>query len=154
MNFSRRALLKIAGISLIGAGIRPALEALGAGEAPRTLANPNRLAGKRWAMAIHTQKCPPGCKECIDACHREHNVPDFGNPKDGVKWLWSEPFRDVFPGQEHAYVDGRRKEKPVPVLHRRLPLRGQVHELPGPPPFHPEDQSEFPHPRQRGGGKM
>jgi molybdopterin-containing oxidoreductase family iron-sulfur binding subunit len=116
MNFSRRALLKIAGISLIGAGVRPALETLGAGEAPRTLANPNRLAGKRWAMAVRTQKCPPGCKECIDACHGEHNVPDFGNPKDEVKWIWTEPFGDVFPGQEHKYVDERMKVKPVLVL--------------------------------------
>jgi len=116
MNFTRRTLLKIAGVTLIGAGVRPAFEALGAGESPKTLASPNRLAGKRWAMAVHTHKCPTGCKECIDACHREHNVPDFGNPKDEVKWIWNEPFKDVFPGQEHRYIDERLKAKPVLVL--------------------------------------
>jgi len=116
MKCSRRALLKIAGISLIGAGVRPALEALGAGESPKTLLDPKGLVGKRWAMAINTQKCPTGCKECIDACHREHNVPDFGNPKDEVKWIWNEPFKDVFPGQEHRYIDERLKERQVLVL--------------------------------------
>jgi Fe-S-cluster-containing dehydrogenase component len=116
MKVSRRTLLKIAGISLMGGGVRPALEALGAGESSKILASPNRLVGKRWAMGIDTKKCPPGCHDCIDACHREHNVPDFGNPKDEVKWIWNEPFQDVFPGQDHAYTDEKRREKPVLVL--------------------------------------
>jgi molybdopterin-containing oxidoreductase family iron-sulfur binding subunit len=116
MKVSRRTLLKIAGISLMGGGVRPALEALGAGEPSKILASPNRLVGKRWAMVILTQKCPAGCRECIDACHREHNVPDFGNPKDEVKWIWKEPFKDIFAAQEYRYMDERWKEKPVLVL--------------------------------------
>jgi Fe-S-cluster-containing dehydrogenase component len=116
MNFDRRTLLKVAGITLIGAGIRPALEVLGAGEPLKTIAGPHPLVGKRWAMGINTKKCPTGCKECIDACHREHNVPEFGNPKDEVKWIWNEPCKDVFPGQENSYVDEKLKEKPVLVL--------------------------------------
>jgi len=116
MNFSRRALLKIAGITLVGAGVRPALEALGAGQSPKTLASPNRLVGRRWAMAVDSKKCPTGCKECIEACHRAHNVPDFGNPKDEVKWIWSEPFKDVFPGQEHRFIEEKLKERPILVL--------------------------------------
>jgi len=116
MKCSRRALLKIGGISLIGVGVRPVLEALGAGGSPKTLASPNRLVGKRWAMAVHIHKCPTGCKECIDACHRTHNVPDFGNLKDQVKWIWNEPFRDVFPGGENPYLKEGPTEGPVLVL--------------------------------------
>ncbi len=116
MKFSRRTFLKMAGISLIGGGVRPALGAPAAGEFPKSLPAPNRLIGKRWAMAIRIHECPTGCRECIDACHREHNVPDFGNPKDEVKWIWNEPFKNVFPGQEHPYIDPRLKERPVLVL--------------------------------------
>jgi Fe-S-cluster-containing dehydrogenase component len=116
MNWSRRSLLKAAGITLIGLGVRPSLEALGGGESPKFTPNPNRLKAKRWAMAVDSRKCPAGCKDCIDACHLMHNVPDFGNPKDEVKWIWNEPFKDVFPGQEHRFVEGKLKERPILVL--------------------------------------
>ena len=45
-----------------------------------------------------------GCRDCIDACHRVHNVPDFGNPKDEVKWIWQVPFEGAFPEQEHEFL--------------------------------------------------
>ena len=37
------------------------------------------LARKKWAMAIDLRKCwkEEGCRDCIDACHRIHNVPDL-----------------------------------------------------------------------------
>ena len=113
MNCSRRIFLKIAGLSLLGMGIKPAL---GGDETPGFSRSPEGLVAKRWAMVINPKKCPGGCKECIDACHRVHNVPDFGNPKDEIKWIWNEPFRDAFPGQEHAYLEEDLKKKPVIVL--------------------------------------
>ena len=41
----------------------------------------------RWGMVIDMKKCVDGCVKCIDACHVTHNVPDFGNPKDEIKWI-------------------------------------------------------------------
>ena len=116
MNWSRRSFLKLSGIALIGLGLPPSLEELDAAEAPRFNPGPKNLKAGRWAMAVDSRKCPPGCKECIEACHRAHNVPDFGNPKDEVKWIWNEPFKDVFPGQEHPFMGEKRKERPVLVL--------------------------------------
>jgi molybdopterin-containing oxidoreductase family iron-sulfur binding subunit len=116
MNRTRRWFLKFAGAAVVGLGARTLAEAMGAGGAERVSANPGSLKAGRWAMAVDPSKCPAGCKDCIDACHREHNVPDFGNPKDEVKWIWNEPFKDVFPGQEHAYLGEKLKERPVPVL--------------------------------------
>jgi molybdopterin-containing oxidoreductase family iron-sulfur binding subunit len=113
MNYTRRIFLKIAGLSLIEMGIRPAL---GGDEAPRFSRSPEELVAKRWAMVINPKKCPGGCRECIDACHRVHNVPDFGNTKDEIKWIWNEPFRDAFPGQAHVYLEEDLKKKPVIVL--------------------------------------
>jgi molybdopterin-containing oxidoreductase family iron-sulfur binding subunit len=113
MNYTRRIFLKIAGLSLIEMGIRPALSG---DEAPRFSRSPEELVAKRWAMVINPKKCPGGCRECIDACHRVHNVPDFGNTKDEIKWIWNEPFRDAFPGQAHVYLEEDLKKKPVIVL--------------------------------------
>jgi len=64
------------------------------------------LVGERWAMVVDLQACrrQQGCRDCIQACHSAHNVPDFGNPKDEVKWIWKERFAEAFPDQEHAYL--------------------------------------------------
>ena len=41
----------------------------------------------RWGMLIDTRKCKEGCQQCAAACHHAHNVPDFRNKKDEIKWL-------------------------------------------------------------------
>jgi len=37
-----------------------------------------------------------GCNTCIQACHRAHNVPRIPDPRHEIKWLWKEPFRNLF----------------------------------------------------------
>lgn len=116
MKSTRRTFLKIAGLSLLGVGAKPIFDALAGGEEAKVIKAPEGLRAKRWAMAVNPKKCSSGCKDCIEACHRVHNVPDFGNPKDEIKWIWNEPFKDAFPGQEHAYIEESFKERPVIVL--------------------------------------
>ena len=67
-------------------------------------------------MAVDVSKCADDCEDCILACHREHNVPDFGNPKDEVKWIWREPFAHVFPGENHPYLQTAMGKGRLPVL--------------------------------------
>lgn len=56
------------------------------------------IPGKiRWGMVIDTRKCLKDCKECVARCHHVHNVPDFGNRKDEVKWIWKSGYGNVFP---------------------------------------------------------
>ncbi len=45
-----------------------------------------------------------------------HNVPDIGNVKEEVKWLWTELFENAFPGQESHFMPGNMSEKPFMVL--------------------------------------
>jgi len=116
MNSTRRIFLKVAGLSLVGLGIKPAWEALSAKDSSKFTPRPERLKGKRWALVVNPQRCRENCRDCIEACHQAHNVPDFGNPKDEIKWIWTEPFRDAFPGQDHPYIGEGVKEKPVLVL--------------------------------------
>jgi molybdopterin-containing oxidoreductase family iron-sulfur binding subunit len=52
----------------------------------------------------------------VEACHREHNVPDIPNPEDEVKWIWSEDYEDVFPDQVHTYTAAATRALPVLVL--------------------------------------
>ncbi|MDH4265851.1 MAG: 4Fe-4S dicluster domain-containing protein [Deltaproteobacteria bacterium] len=116
MIHSRRTFLKIVGLSLAGVSIQPGVEALGGSDSPKISRRPERLGGKRWAMAVNPKKCPSGCHDCIEACHRVHNVPDFKNPKDEIKWIWNEPFGNVFPELEHDYLAAGWKGRAVPVL--------------------------------------
>jgi len=121
MSMNRRDFLKIAGISTIaGVGGTVLTGALKKGvlEAAQTTPNTESLIGKRWGMAIDMSKLKSEetLKKITDACHRIHNVPDFSNTKDEVKWIWTETFEHSFPGQEHKFMNEDMKHKPFLLL--------------------------------------
>lgn len=66
------------------------------------------------------QKCWPryqaGCRRCFDTCRREHNIPDIGNKKEEIKWIWTEPYGDAFPDQQHEFMAEDIKNNPFIVL--------------------------------------
>jgi molybdopterin-containing oxidoreductase family iron-sulfur binding subunit len=120
----RRTFLKLAGITAAG-GVGVPLIARALGPA----AKPARLA--RYAMLIDTRRClqKDGCKECIAACHRTHNVPDVSRPvkpeyqlpekelvKREIKWIWKEPFEHAFPDGESPYTEEGLKGKELMVF--------------------------------------
>lgn len=116
MSIDRRQFLKISGVSIIGIGaaganllLRGRLEALPAEEG---------LKAKKWAMVVDMSKfkTEEDYKRVIDACHSIHNVPDIGNPKDEVKWIWTDTYEHSFPGQENKYLPDAIKEKQFPLL--------------------------------------
>lgn len=56
-------------------------------------------------------------QRCIDACHDSHNVPHFPNdPKNEVKWLWTEDFETAFHEQEFHYIREDLKGKQTLLL--------------------------------------
>jgi molybdopterin-containing oxidoreductase family iron-sulfur binding subunit len=123
MKSSRREFLKIAGastLSLIAPAIlcRPAFsqEKAIVESSLKTKSSGQALTAKRWAMAVTPSRCPADCTACITACHRTHNVPDFGNRKDEVRWIWQEPFAAVFPNEKHAYLGESLQKLRLPVL--------------------------------------
>lgn len=118
MDKSRRDFLKLAGmttLTLIVPGAFPAADVLAAVPAKSGILTP-ALKAKRWAMAIDPAKCPPGCTACIQACHGAHNVPDFGNPKDEIKWIWRDEFTRIFAGERPPYLPGAIERLRPPVL--------------------------------------
>ncbi len=112
MGVNRRDFLKITGLgALAGAGSKVAADLVfkDQAEAREARSNKGAFVGKRWAMVVDTKKCiekveKDGCRDCAIACHTVHNVPDFGNPKDEIKWIWQEPYEHAFPNQHHPYT--------------------------------------------------
>jgi len=109
MGIDRRGFCRIAGISLVGLAGSSTLppraqESAGSGDAVQALDRP--LTAKRWAMVVDMKACrkEEGCRECIVACHAVHNVPDLGNAKEEVKWIWKEHFAEAFPNQKHDHL--------------------------------------------------
>lgn len=120
MSINRRQFLKIAGISsILGLGTAAVNGGLLKGklEAASVQPPPEGLTAKRWGMVVDMSKfkTPEDHKRVVDACHSIHNVPDFGNPKDEIKWIWPEAFENAFPGQENEYM-GEAKEKPFMLM--------------------------------------
>ncbi|MFZ6016902.1 MAG: sulfate reduction electron transfer complex DsrMKJOP subunit DsrO [Nitrospirota bacterium] len=121
MSINRREFLKIAGISTILAiGGMSATNVLKRNwlDASQVLPDPKALIGKKWAMVVDMTKfkTEDDYKRVINACHRIHNVPDIGNPKHEIKWIWEETFEHTFPGQEHEYMGENIKHQPFLVL--------------------------------------
>lgn len=117
----RRQFLKIAGIStVIGLGGTSAIKGLGGDwvEASEVIQGSETLKAEQWAMVVDVRKLrsPQDYKRCIEACHSIHNVPDFGNPKDEVKWIWTEDFEHSFPGSGHKYPEEHIEEKSFLLL--------------------------------------
>ncbi|HOI75688.1 MAG TPA: 4Fe-4S dicluster domain-containing protein [Syntrophales bacterium] len=107
----RRRLLKIAGTLVLGSmlPVLPCSASSGKGIVPAAGAG-------RLAMVVDPGKCPPGCRDCIDACHTIHNVPDIAGSGKQIRWIRQVPFRNAFPEQGHPYLDDGRRDVPVLAL--------------------------------------
>ncbi|MBI4822967.1 MAG: 4Fe-4S dicluster domain-containing protein [Nitrospirae bacterium] len=119
MSMDRRQFIKIAGIStVLGFGGTLGLSKLKDSWASEMLQSPEALNAKHWAMVIDVKKLTSEehYDKAISACHRAHNVPNIGNPKEEVKWLWKETYEHAFPGMEQEYMPEGIKHKPFLLL--------------------------------------
>jgi Fe-S-cluster-containing dehydrogenase component len=114
MEITRRGFLKISGLAVVALAVKPVFTTIT--KLGLTRAAANAKATQRWAMAVRTGACPDGCTACRDACTTAHNIPDFGNPKDEIKWIWSLPFEAACPGQENEFLKEDIKNQPVVAL--------------------------------------
>jgi Fe-S-cluster-containing dehydrogenase component len=118
MEVTRRTLLKVAGLTLLGLTAKPGWEILSALDQPEPSPASGALANKKWAMAVDLKKCwmKEKCRDCIDVCHRIHNVPDMGSLKEEIKWAWTVPYKEVFPEHEFEVTEEDYEYKPVFLL--------------------------------------
>ena len=106
MGMDRRRFLKIAGLSaMMGLGGKAAFELIAPGELEASVKDVPLTTAKKWGMTVDMNKMDDEMMEkCVEACHRIHNVPNIGNIKDEIKWIWKETYEHTFPGQHHKYV--------------------------------------------------
>jgi len=113
MSMDRRKFLKVAGLStLIGLGGSSAFEMLRPGKVDAEMKHEGHHGGHhgeghekaeeagpktRWAMLIDMQAITKEkAEKIVHTCHQIHNVPDWGNPKDEIKWFWEDEYEHVF----------------------------------------------------------
>jgi len=118
MKITRKDFLRLSGLGLLAVAGRKAVRAVAqgtsVGSSGQTSAPPAKSV--RWGMAIDLEKCrhKDGCDRCIKACHSTHNVPQFADRAHEIKWIWKEPFQNVFPAAQTGYT--REFYGDLPVL--------------------------------------
>jgi molybdopterin-containing oxidoreductase family iron-sulfur binding subunit len=107
MRPTRRVFLRMAGGAAVAAAAGAACGCASGGTGRR-----------RFAMAIDVRRCLaiPGCRACIDACHRTHNVPAIPEPRHEVKWVWKEPFERAFAVEDANTIATAFRGRDVLVL--------------------------------------
>ncbi len=115
MDMKRRQFLKIAGLSTIaGIGAPAAFEMLlkdqvsdvsyASGGSETAESHGAAPTGVRLGMVIDQRVFDANkglAQKCVSVCHTVHNVPDFGNKKDEIKWIWEAPYEKVFTEKSH-----------------------------------------------------
>ena len=107
MSAGRRVFLRMAGRAAVATAAGAALGC--------SAGLPRR---HRLGIAIDVRRCiaAGGCRACIDACHRAHNVPDISDARHEVKWIWKEPFERAFAAEDAETITAALRGQPVLVL--------------------------------------
>lgn len=115
MKMTRKGFLQAGGAALVIVAGKRFVGAQDVSAAPPP--PPGALTAKRWAMVVDLAKCreKEGCTDCIAACHRAHNVPQFNDRAHEVKWVWKEQYAHVFPENESEYTQAAVRGGPVLV---------------------------------------
>jgi molybdopterin-containing oxidoreductase family iron-sulfur binding subunit len=138
MDKNRRNFLKVAGISTLaglggtavvdrlvgGASIAQAVAATGHGTEPSSQEAGGHGAqqpasGNRYGMIIDIKKFqqdPSLGEKAVSACHAVHNVPQFPDKKDEIKWIWMTNFENAFPTNTNPYLDEATAKHQMPIL--------------------------------------
>ncbi len=122
MDSSRRRFLKMAGITAVGLGTQPVIQAVAAdashGPQIQVRKSPTALAAEQWAMVIDTRKLQHAedIEPLIEVCHKIHNVPQLTNKNHEIKWIWDTHFHNAFPDKHNPYPSEAAHHQPFLVL--------------------------------------
>lgn len=122
MSINRRQFLKRAGaVTALGVGGSLAVTGLGgksATAASEYEANQQGLKAKHWGMVVDMSKfkTEEDFTRVIQSCKAIHNIPDFGNPKDEIKWIWKDDFEHTFTEPQNEYLSEEFKKLPFLVM--------------------------------------
>lgn len=121
MSMDRRKFLKIAGLTGLGLGVS-AGDMLFRSNASASASHEIAGSKSQLAIVIDVEKFQTDAdyQRVIDACHSIHNVPTLipekNNPKNEVKWIWTDTYEHVFPEQKNEFHPAALMEKKFPLL--------------------------------------
>ena len=70
-----------------------------------------------FGMLFIPGRCDKGCTDCVDACHKMHNVPNHENKDHEIKWIWETKFHNAFPEYgENEILDHKMHDVPFLVM--------------------------------------
>ena len=123
MDESRRNFLRAAGITILGVGGAAPIVAARLDGSRRESA-PEGQRGIRYALAVDTTKCMhhEGCTACMDACHKEHNVPSIRTAEgatdtlEEIKWIWKAHLEHALHEHVGEYASDELRHREIPIL--------------------------------------
>ena len=151
MTPTRREFLNIAGISAVGGCCARRWPGSWPSRHPNRAAALPAPEGQTLGHGGRCGKMPRRLHGLHHACHHAHNVPDIGNPKDEVNWIWPRAVRSRLSRREPSPPARRVDQKTArpgslqplrqPALRAGLPHGGHLpeagrHRDDGLPPLH------------------
>ncbi len=137
MDTNRRNFLKVAGLStLAGLGGTAVVDRLVAGvnvahastegghgaehaAAPAAHGAPADPNANRYGLVIDLKKFqedPSLGEKIVNACIKTHNIPEFPDKKDEIKWVWMTNYENAFPENPSLYRDEATEEHKLPIM--------------------------------------
>lgn len=99
-GLSRRGFLAISAATLGGVMLAPGIRLIeiAAARAPDQPAS----SKVRWGLLIDTNKCEPGCDDCVSACATENGIKSTGHPRTDSQWIRKIDLKDLRSGRAHS----------------------------------------------------
>jgi molybdopterin-containing oxidoreductase family iron-sulfur binding subunit len=146
MDKKRRDFLKVAGVTtLVGLGGPAVVDRLVSGSSPAQAKAAHAVdpgahgaapatehqapehgghgevakTGTRLGMVIDLRKFkdhPELIEKVVDACNHQHNVPEFANKKDEIKWIFPTGYENAFTEHSHYFKDNETSSNEVLVM--------------------------------------
>ena len=118
LNMERRDFTKL-GLGALGLGVLGLAGCKTETTSYAQIAADTKIDGKKhWGMAIDVEKLNElnVLDDMIEVCHSTHNVPDTGNPKTAIKWIWGDTYEHLFEDMENKFTEETVKQLEFPAL--------------------------------------
>jgi len=99
-GLSRRGFLGVTAATLGGVLLAPGIRLIEIAGARA----PEQAASRqvRWGLLIDTNKCAPGCDDCVKACATENAIKSTGHPRTDSQWIRKVELKDRRTGRAHS----------------------------------------------------
>ncbi len=122
MSINRRQFLRrasaVAALGLGGSFVVTGLRGKAVNAAPQYETKEQGLVAKHWTMVVDMSKfkTKEDFTRVIQSCDTIHNIPDIGNTKEEIKWIWQDDYEHTFTESQNEYLSEDFKTLPFIVM--------------------------------------